>query len=83
MSMNQDRSAWQIWKDSIKNGEAQVWDAVTGRAEEAPPEVADARYEICKACPELINLTKQCKKCGCFMALKTKVNNVTCPIGKW
>ena len=83
MPMNQDRSAWQIWKDSIKNGEAQGWDAVTGRAEEASPEVADARYAICKTCPELINLTKQCKKCGCFMALKTKVNNVTCPIGKW
>jgi hypothetical protein len=81
--MSDSKSPWQLWKESIKKGEPQVWDAVLGTAEEAPAEVAEARYAICKACPELINLTKQCKKCGCFMAMKTKLNNVTCPIGKW
>ena len=46
-------------------------------------EDANSRYEICKSCPELISLTKQCKKCMCFMVIKTKVKNATCPLGKW
>ena len=40
-----------------------------------------ARYEICKACPYYVSL--RCKKCGCFMAAKTKLKEATCPIGKW
>jgi hypothetical protein len=44
---------------------------------------AAQRYEICKTCPRLVQLTKQCKECGCFMKLKTKLEDATCPIGKW
>lgn len=46
-------------------------------------EIAVQRYEICQQCPELIKLTNQCKKCGCFMNLKVKIENARCPIGKW
>jgi len=45
--------------------------------------ISDARLDICKLCPELIKLTKQCKKCGCFMAIKTKLTGAACPLGKW
>lgn len=45
--------------------------------------ISDARYQICKSCPEMIKTTKQCKKCGCFMAIKTRLEGATCPIGKW
>ena len=40
------------------------------------------RFDICKKC---IFLTKRnkCKKCGCFMKLKTKLSLAKCPIGKW
>jgi hypothetical protein len=41
------------------------------------------RMNICKSCPELIKLTSQCKKCGCFMEIKTKLEAAKCPIGKW
>jgi hypothetical protein len=51
--------------------------------EHASEEKANERFEICKSCPELIKLTKQCKNCGCFMALKTKLEKATCPLGKW
>jgi hypothetical protein len=44
---------------------------------------ANKRLDICKACPELIKLTHQCKRCGCLMNLKTKLKDATCPIGKW
>jgi hypothetical protein len=46
-------------------------------------DLSNQRFNICKQCPELIKLTKQCKKCGCFMAMKTKLEKAVCPIGKW
>jgi uncharacterized secreted protein with C-terminal beta-propeller domain len=46
-------------------------------------DISNKRYSICQSCPELIKLTKQCKKCGCFMAVKTKLSLAECPIGKW
>lgn len=46
-------------------------------------EIAYSRMQLCEECPELIKMTKQCKKCGCFMALKTKLKLASCPIGKW
>jgi hypothetical protein len=58
------------------------WDMINGAAR-VTSEESEKRFQICKSCPELIKLTSQCKKCGCFMALKTKLQAATCPIGKW
>jgi|DEB0MinimDraft_10_1074344.scaffolds.fasta_scaffold28881_3 hypothetical protein len=41
------------------------------------------RYSICKKCPHLRAWTKTCEKCNCFMPVKTKIQEVSCPIGKW
>ena len=41
------------------------------------------RMKICLQCEHFLKLTKQCKKCGCFMIIKTRLPNATCPIGKW
>lgn len=80
--MSEDkRSAWQQYKESL--GDTRPWDFIKTTTEYADDNTAVSRYEICKACPELIQLTKQCKKCGCFMAAKTKLLAATCPIGKW
>ena len=46
-------------------------------------EVRAKRLEICDQCPELIHMTKQCKKCGCFVQLKTKLESAFCPLRKW
>ena len=46
-------------------------------------DLGNKRMSICEECPELIELTKQCKKCGCFMLLKTKLETATCPLNKW
>jgi hypothetical protein len=43
----------------------------------------DSRYAICKECPHLIQSTTTCTQCGCFMAAKTYLADVECPIGKW
>lgn len=58
-------------------------DLVNPNTEWAEESLSNERYSICKSCPELIKLTKQCKKCGCFMAVKTKLQLATCPLGKW
>ena len=76
-----EKSRWQQYKEKL--GETRPWDMINPNAEHASEEEAERRYDICKACPELIDLTKQCKQCGCFMAMKTKLNNATCPLGKW
>ena len=41
------------------------------------------RYSICKKCPHLRAWTKTCEKCNCFMPVKTKIQEVSCTIGKW
>lgn len=74
-------SAWQQYKKNL--GETRPWDLLDPSLPLLNDEDANKRYDICKACPELIKLTKQCKKCGCFMAAKTRLEAATCPMGKW
>jgi hypothetical protein len=76
-----NKSAWQRYKDNL--GDTRPWDVINPNIEMASGELADSRYATCKQCPELIKLTKQCKKCGCFMEAKTKLARAVCPIGRW
>ena len=41
------------------------------------------RMAICKECPYYFKLTGQCKKCLCFMKVKTRLAPKACPIKKW
>ena len=74
-------NAWQEYKKKL--GTTRPWDMVNPLANRASDELAAKRYEICEACPRLVKLTKQCKECGCFMNMKTKLAEAVCPIGKW
>lgn len=80
MSEN-NKSAWQRYKENL--GQTRPWDIINPNTEVVSEEDANTRYSICQICPELIKLTKQCKKCGCFMPAKTKLALAECPIGKW
>lgn len=77
----EDLTPWQQYKKNL--GETRPWDLVNPATEFVTDEVAESRYSICKQCPEFLGLTKQCKKCGCFMNLKTKMHKATCPLEKW
>jgi hypothetical protein len=79
-----EEKPWHKYKKKINDNTSSVkpWDMING-SERATVEEADRRFAICQSCPELIKLTGQCKKCGCFMAAKTKLEKATCPIGKW
>jgi hypothetical protein len=46
-------------------------------------QMAKARLEVCKQCPRLIQLTGQCKECGCIMPVKVFRKSAGCPLGKW
>jgi hypothetical protein len=59
---------WDMWNDDVPR---------------ATDEVRDERLSICMSCEHLVKFTKQCKKCGCFMAIKTKLGPAECPVGKW
>ncbi len=76
-----NKSAWENYKKNL--GSTRPWDFIDPKTEYVDKNVSEERYSICLSCPEFIKLTKQCKKCGCFMALKTKLKDAECPIGKW
>ena len=46
-------------------------------------EIIDKRWDECQKCEFLLKPTNNCKKCGCFMAVKSKIATASCPIGKW
>jgi hypothetical protein len=74
-------SAWKEYKKKL--GETRPWDILNPERPKANDELAQKRLDICLDCDRLINATKQCRECGCFMVLKTKLQNATCPLNKW
>ena len=61
---------------------AKPWD-ILNKNKRSTEEVYKERMDICGKCEFLFTPTKQCMKCGCFMEIKTKINNAFCPMGKW
>lgn len=74
-------SAWSEYKKKL--GDTRPWDILNPNMEYAEESIFENRMSICENCPNLIKLSKQCKECGCFMVLKTKLKESSCPIGKW
>ena len=71
------------WEEYRKKNGVTPLDMLNPKTRDATPDEAKRRFDICLSCPELIDLTKQCKQCGCFMNLKTKLLAAKCPIQKW
>lgn len=71
---------WQEYKKKL--GTSRPWDALnpTNYTDE---ETARKRMDICEVCPRLLKATYQCKECGCFMKMKTKLTEAVCPLSKW
>lgn len=42
-----------------------------------------ARVRTCVSCEHLFRPTLTCRKCGCFMAVKTRLPSASCPLAKW
>lgn len=41
------------------------------------------RIEICRKCEHLNTILVQCKVCGCLLHVKARLENQSCPLGKW
>ena len=74
------KSRWEQYKE--KSGVTPL-DLLNPMTKRSSDELSTSRMLICQGCPELIKLTTQCKKCGCVMSIKTKLEAAKCPIGKW
>lgn len=74
-------NAYQEWKKSL--GDTRPWDAFNPTKFNPDEVLSEKRYEICEACPRFFKITKQCKECGCFMPIKTKLKEAVCPLEKW
>ena len=61
---------------------AKPWDFLDP-SKRTTEEKALSRMDICNNCEFFINLTSQCKKCGCFMNIKTRIEEAYCPEYKW
>lgn len=72
---------WQRYKKNL--GSTRPWHLLNPQIENADDALQKRRMAICDSCPHLLGVTKQCKKCGCVMPLKTKLKMAECPIHKW
>lgn len=43
----------------------------------------ERRLAICKTCEHFVDNPMKCRKCGCYLNLKTRLETEHCPIGKW
>lgn len=59
------------------------WDLLNPEQPRSPKELKMARLAICQQCEFFRHNSQTCRKCGCFMKLKTQLENAKCPIGKW
>lgn len=49
----------------------------------AAEDLAKSRLTECEACDQFGRLARQCNLCGCFMDIKTKMLEASCPAEKW
>jgi hypothetical protein len=59
------------------------WDLLNPNEPRSQDDIIQSRLDICKTCEFYRERTNQCRKCGCFMKLKTRLEHARCPIGKW
>lgn len=68
--------------DQNDRKDVRPWDLING-SPRSPEELSEYRLEICKSCEWFRQRSQTCKKCGCFMKLKTTLAHAKCPIAKW
>ena len=66
-----------------------IYETLSGnKSEKVSPNVRNVRLASCKTCltkdgKKMVLPTGNCRKCGCFVSLKTEYTNEACPLGKW
>lgn len=83
-----NKTSWQIYLEEKKQREdrlekVSIFDMLDKDKYSKNKKEISRRISICENCEHFIKMTKQCSKCGCFMKLKTRLTDASCPIGKW
>lgn len=69
--------------EKIKAKQKEIEERKSSKALLIPAEIQQERMNICNDCEFLYKKTNTCKKCMCFMGLKTYLPYAKCPLGKW
>ena len=64
-------------------GDVNFLDLFDPRQPRSEKDLIESRLAICNECPWLDKRFTKCKKCGCFMQLKTTLIQASCPLHKW
>ena len=65
------------------NGDVEFIDLFDPRQPRSDRDLIESRLAICNTCSFFDKRLVKCKKCGCFMRLKTTLREASCPIGNW
>lgn len=72
---------WLLLKNM--SDDVKPWDLLNPNQPRSQEELVNSRLKICRGCEFFRPKTETCRKCGCFMKLKTMLENAKCPIDKW
>jgi len=71
-------------QSSLKETAKRASDAIINNKKIASNQLdARKRLDICNKCSELAKGTGRCQMCGCFVALKVKLDFEECPLHYW
>jgi hypothetical protein len=73
----------QIIKNATTSIGQNIKEMISGNSIMVEEAVSSSRLEICKKCDFFDNANNRCKKCGCYMEIKTKLRIEKCPVNKW
>ena len=76
-------SPFQLAKNLSSSVARNVKSVVAGNNFKISDQEAQVRLKICQGCEFFDSSQNRCKKCGCFMAVKTYLKAERCPVGKW
>ena len=65
------------------NGDVEFTDLFDPSQPRSDKNLIEQRLEICNSCEWFNKRLAKCRKCGCFMKLKSTLKQASCPIGKW
>lgn len=67
----------------VKKQFGKIVDEGSGFFEKATPDIHQKRLIVCYNCPFLLEKTKRCDECGCFVHEKSALKSQFCPKNKW
>jgi hypothetical protein len=65
------------------NGDVEFTDLFDPNQERSDKNLIEQRLAICNSCEWFNKRLAKCRKCGCFMHLKTTLRRAKCPMDKW